>query len=157
MVLLQKYSNFYLLKAIPKDQGCFCDTAGTRRWLSTCFSRQWKTCEEEATEGGWQETIDRQLVNGHIPSSGWHALIPKVSSATQIPGSPWMSLKGMGDILSPCDKPMPPYLCSWALPSTQEDRTCRTTLCEPPEFTISPSCRIADAPQATPIKYFSIK
>lgn len=43
MALLRKYSNFYLLKASTKHLACFYDTAGTRRWLSTCFSRQWKT------------------------------------------------------------------------------------------------------------------
>lgn len=157
MVLLQKYSNFYLLKASPTDLGCFYDTAGNRRWLSTCFSRHWKTCEKEATEGGWQETADRQLVNWHIPSSGWHALVPKVSlSATWIPGSPWTSLKVWMTFCPHMTGPQHhPTFCSWAPP--RRDRTYRTTLCEPLEFTISLSHHIADAPQAIPLKHFSIK
>lgn len=113
MVLLQKYSNFYLLKASPKDLGCFYDTAGTRRWLSMCFSKQWKTCEKEATEGGWQETIDRTRELAHPTKCMTHTCTKGLLSATRIPGSPWMSLKGMDDILSPRDKPpVPSYLCT---------------------------------------------
>lgn len=72
---------------------------------------------------------------------------------------PWQPLdisKSMDDILSPHDRPpTPSYLCSWAPP--RRDRTYRTTLCEPLEFTISLSHHIADAPQAIPLKHFSIK
>lgn len=73
-----------------------------------------RPCEEEATEGGWQETIDRLNCELAHPIELRHALVPKVSpSATRISGSPWMSLKGMDDILSPCDKPLVlSYLCS---------------------------------------------
>lgn len=150
---------FQFLPAKSKShRPCFYDTARTRRWLSTCFSRQWKTWER-GHQGRVTGDNRQTTLNWHIPSSRWHTLVPKVSlSATWISGSLWMSLKGMDDILSPCDKPpTPSYLCSWAPPSTQEDRTCRTTLCEPPEFTISLSRSMADAPQAAPLKYFCIK
>lgn len=76
---------------------------------------------------------------------------------TQITGSPSTSLKGMVFCPHLTGLENHPTFSAEIHQVPEESATCRTTLSEPPGFTISLSHRTLDAPEAIPLQYFSIK